>query len=58
MKTIPLMNPFGDRIGQIEIEDIFTEVILDTMPRLELGYLVRYDEIEKFVLKLDGPPHE
>lgn len=54
MQRIPLTNPFGQKIGEIEIEDVFVNQVLETTPTLWLGYRVRNDEIEKFILRIDG----
>lgn len=54
---IPLTNTYGTRIGHIEIDDQYPQLILDTTPHLELGYLVRDEMVEKFVLRVDVEPH-
>jgi hypothetical protein len=51
MRVIPLTNTFGERIGQIEIEDRLVEDMIEAMPQLWLGYRVRGGDIEKFILQ-------
>lgn len=50
---VPLTNSYGDRIGHIEIQDRLVDDLLkaDTMPTLWLGYRIRGDQIEKFILR-------
>lgn len=50
---IPLTNAYGDRIGHIEIQDQLVHDLLEVekMPTLWLGYRVRDDKIEKFILQ-------
>lgn len=54
LMQIPLTNTYGDPIGHVEIDDKVVEEVIETTPQLWLGYRVRNDEVEKFILQIEG----
>lgn len=56
MRRIPLTNAYGDKIGDVELNDATADMILAETPDLGLGFRIREEKIERFILRVDVTP--